>query len=133
MKQVSVELMNGEVVNGLLVHCDATMNMKIKDCIRTHSSGEVFWKGREAFIRAASVKSVQMDDRALAPQPRREAGRGRGESRGRGDGRGGRDGRGRGRGGELRGGRGRGGELRGGRGRVAAVGEKRRRDDTADS
>ena len=129
-KQVSVELVNGSVVNGLLVHCDATMNMRIKDCIRTHSTGDVFWKGREAFVRAASVKSVQMEERALVPvAPKRSGITGRGRGRGVSTAAASTQARGRGSTSASARGRGRGS----GRGRGANVGEKRRRDDTAAS
>ncbi|KAH9578811.1 LSM domain [Trypanosoma melophagium] len=64
-KVVSVELVGGETINGTVVRVDRSMNMLLKQCIRTGADGDAFWKSRESLVRGASVRNVRMDERAL--------------------------------------------------------------------
>ncbi|KEG14740.1 U6 snRNA-associated Sm-like protein LSm4 [Trypanosoma grayi] len=64
-KVISVELTGGETINGTVVRIDRSMNMLLKQCIRTGAEGDAFWKSRESLIRGASVRNVRMDERAL--------------------------------------------------------------------
>ncbi|KAK7199675.1 U6 snRNA-associated Sm-like protein LSm4p [Novymonas esmeraldas] len=77
-KEVSIELADGETVNGTVMRTDRAMNVVIKHCTRTGADGESFWKARECFIRGASVKNVRMTDGALVavsgPAKRKAAG-----------------------------------------------------------
>ncbi|CAG9580065.1 U6_snRNA-associated_Sm-like_protein_LSm4p [Leishmania major strain Friedlin] len=68
-KEVSIELADGETVNGTVMRTDRAMNVVIKQCTRTGADGESFWKSRECFIRGASVKNVRMTDSALVAVP----------------------------------------------------------------
>ncbi|KPI88959.1 U6 snRNA-associated Sm-like protein LSm4p [Leptomonas seymouri] len=68
-KEVSIELTDGETVNGIVMRTDRAMNVVIKQCTRTGASGEAFWKSRECFVRGASVKNVRMTESALAAPP----------------------------------------------------------------
>ncbi|AIO00964.1 U6 snRNA-associated Sm-like protein LSm4p [Leishmania panamensis] len=68
-KEVSIELSDGETVNGTVMRTDRAMNVVIKQCTRTGADGESFWKSRECFIRGASVKNVRMTDSALVSVP----------------------------------------------------------------
>ncbi|GET91405.1 U6 snRNA-associated Sm-like protein LSm4p [Leishmania tarentolae] len=68
-KEVSIELADGETVNGTVMRTDRAMNVVIKQCTRTGSDGESFWKSRECFVRGASVKNVRMTDSALVAVP----------------------------------------------------------------
>ncbi|CAD2216375.1 U6 snRNA-associated Sm-like protein LSm4 [Angomonas deanei] len=64
-KVVSIELRNGQVVNGTVVRSDRTMNMVLRDSIRTGADGNTFWRCRECFVRGASIKNIRMDASAL--------------------------------------------------------------------
>ncbi|KAG5470882.1 hypothetical protein CUR178_02188 [Leishmania enriettii] len=80
-KEVSIELVDGETVNGTVMRTDRAMNVVIKHCTRTGADGESFWKSRECFIRGASVKNVRMTDGALVTVPmssKRKAAAGKG-------------------------------------------------------
>lgn len=68
-KEVSIELANGETVNGVVMRTDRAMNIVVKQCTRTGADGEAFWKSRECFVRGASVKNVRMTESALAAPP----------------------------------------------------------------
>ncbi|CBZ29458.1 U6 snRNA-associated Sm-like protein LSm4p [Leishmania mexicana MHOM/GT/2001/U1103] len=68
-KEVSIELADGETVNGTVMRTDRAMNVVIKQCTRTGADGESFWKARECFVRGASVKNVRMTDSALVAAP----------------------------------------------------------------
>ncbi|EAN83470.1 putative U6 snRNA-associated Sm-like protein LSm4 [Trypanosoma cruzi] len=72
-KVVSVELANGETINGTVMRVDRLMNLLLKQCIRTGAEGDVFWKSRESLIRGASVRNVRMDERALVMPETRAA------------------------------------------------------------
>lgn len=101
-KDVSIELANGETVNGTVVRADAWMNIAIRNAIRTSADGAHFWRARECLVRGSGVVTVRMDPAVLLPpkhkrirggQKARSAsaadagtsrGRGRGTGRGRG-------------------------------------------------
>ncbi|KPA84576.1 U6 snRNA-associated Sm-like protein LSm4p [Leptomonas pyrrhocoris] len=68
-KEVSIELADGETVNGIVMRTDRAMNIVIKQCTRTGASGDAFWKARECFVRGASVKNVRLTDSALTALP----------------------------------------------------------------
>ncbi|KAG5496132.1 hypothetical protein JKF63_02433 [Porcisia hertigi] len=68
-KDVSIELADGETVNGTVMRTDRAMNVVIKQCTRTNADGKSFWKSRECFVRGASVKNVRMTDSALVAVP----------------------------------------------------------------
>ena len=136
-KAVSIELLNGEVVKGVLAKSDNTMNVVLRtNVVRTAADGAHFWSAREVLIRGSSISTVRMDPAALAPPKKKSVvaasaqqakGRGRGGGRGAGRGRGeGQGGRGRGEGGRGESGRGRGGR---GRGRGGDAGRKRPREE----
>ncbi|RNF02079.1 U6 snRNA-associated Sm-like protein LSm4 [Trypanosoma conorhini] len=72
-KVVSVELANGETINGTVMKVDRSMNLVLKQCIRTGAAGDVFWRSREALIRGASVRNLRMDERALVMPESRTA------------------------------------------------------------
>ena len=133
----SIELLNGEVVNGVVVRCDGMMNMVMRDAIRTSATGDRFWRASQVFVRGASVAAVRLHHAVLEQQPTQRGGRGRsGRGRGGRPQRGGRgseaqsDRRGRGRSAGTRGG-GRGNPRGRGRGRPPTVptGVKRRREE----
>jgi U6 snRNA-associated Sm-like protein LSm4 len=68
-KEVSIELADGETINGVVMRTDRAMNVVVKQCTRTGADGEVFWKARECFVRGASVKNVRMTESALTAPP----------------------------------------------------------------
>ncbi|RNF05634.1 U6 snRNA-associated Sm-like protein LSm4 [Trypanosoma rangeli] len=72
-KVVSVELANGETINGTVMKVDRSMNLVLKQCVRTGAAGDVFWRSRESLIRGASVRKVRMDERALVVPEARTA------------------------------------------------------------
>lgn len=126
-KTVSIELTNGEFVNGTVARTDLTMNVVLRNAIRCATDGEHFWAAKETLVRGARIVGVRLD-----PDVLRVAERGRGAARGRGRGIAG-EARGRGRGstdtasrGRGRGGRGAG---RGSRGRGSKGTGKRPRED----
>lgn len=63
---VSVELDNGETVNGSVIRADRVMNLVLKSVIRTSADGKHFWQSREAFIRGASIRCLRLEERALS-------------------------------------------------------------------
>lgn len=64
---VSVELTNGETINGSVMRTDRAMNVVLKSVIRTSADGGRFWRCREMFIRGSSIKNIRMDAKALRP------------------------------------------------------------------
>lgn len=68
-KPVSLELCNGETINGVVMRTDRAMNVVLKQSIRTGADGETFWRARESFVRGASVRNVRMDESALKARP----------------------------------------------------------------
>lgn len=64
-QMVSIELRNGQTVNGSVMRSDRTMNVILKNTIRTSADGKQFYRSREVFIRGASVRNIRMEDRAL--------------------------------------------------------------------
>lgn len=62
---VSIELRNGETVNGSVMRSDRSMNIILKNTIRTSADGKQFFRSREAFIRGASVRNIRLEERAL--------------------------------------------------------------------
>lgn len=64
-KAVSIELTNGDTINGIVMRTDRAMNIVLKQCIRTGSDGSSFWKARESLVRGTSVRNIRMDSSAL--------------------------------------------------------------------
>lgn len=64
-QMVSIELRDGQTVNGSVMRSDRTMNIILKNAIRTSADGKQFYRSREVFIRGASVRNIRMEDRAL--------------------------------------------------------------------
>lgn len=62
---VSIELRNGETVNGCVMRSDRSMNIILKNTIRTSADGKQFYRCRESFIRGSSVRNIRMEERAL--------------------------------------------------------------------
>ena len=94
-----VELKNGETYSGVLVGCDARMNLQMRDSVCTCGDGSRFWRLTECFIRGNTLKYMRLPDEVvelakLAPaekkapadkagaRPRKAAGRGRGQVKG---------------------------------------------------
>jgi U6 snRNA-associated Sm-like protein LSm4 len=95
-----VELKNGETYSGVLVGCDARMNLQMRDSVCTSRDGSRFWRLTECFIRGNTLKYMRLPDEVvelakLAPaekkaaggkgegqRPRKAAGRGRGQVKG---------------------------------------------------
>ena len=115
-----MELKSGETWNGVLLKCDAWMNLILKDAVVTSRDGQRFHKAGEAYVRGNVVKSVRVPDASLESAAEHEARWAEGDgSRGRGRGRGGSRGRGRGGGSSGRGRGGRGGQRGNSRGGAA--------------
>lgn len=64
-KAVSIELTDGETINGTVMRTDRSMNIVLKQCIRTDATGEHFWKARETLVRGAGIKNVRMCESVL--------------------------------------------------------------------
>ncbi|CCW70573.1 unnamed protein product [Phytomonas sp. Hart1] len=64
-KPVSIELFTGETFNGTVMRTDRTMNVVLKQCIRTSANGDAFWRSRECLVRGASIRNIRMDDSVL--------------------------------------------------------------------
>jgi LSM domain len=57
-----VELKNGETYNGHLFDLDYSMNLNLRDVIRTSKDGDVFWSVPELFVRGNTIKYVRVPD-----------------------------------------------------------------------
>lgn len=62
---MSIELDNGETINGTVMRTDRTMNVVLKTAIRTSADGKSFYQARECLVRGASIRQMRISPTAL--------------------------------------------------------------------
>ncbi|ODV63407.1 U6 snRNA complex subunit LSM4 [Ascoidea rubescens DSM 1968] len=62
---ISVELKNGETLNGHLVNCDSWMNLTLKDVIQTSANADLFLKIEQIYIRGSHIKYLRLPNEIM--------------------------------------------------------------------
>ncbi|KAK4193715.1 hypothetical protein QBC35DRAFT_371424, partial [Podospora australis] len=97
---ISVELKNGETLNGHLVLCDTWMNLTLREVVQTSPEGDKFVRLPEAYVKGNNIKYLRVPDEII-DNVKEQQQSGGGYRGGRGGGNGGRGGGDRGRGGRA--------------------------------
>ncbi|KAK4337418.1 hypothetical protein RND71_043875 [Anisodus tanguticus] len=65
VRDMLVELKNGETYNGHLVSCDSWMNVNLREVICTSRDGDKFWRMNECYIKGSMIKYLRIPDEVI--------------------------------------------------------------------
>ena len=64
-RKISVQIKNGDNINGILDNIDNFMNLKIKNITYSDKTGKNFFQAKEIYIRGNSISSIIFEEDLL--------------------------------------------------------------------
>ena len=64
-RKISVQIKNGDNINGILDNIDNFMNLKIKNITYSDKAGKNFFQAKEIYIRGNSISSINFEEDLL--------------------------------------------------------------------
>jgi U6 snRNA-associated Sm-like protein LSm4 len=64
-RKISVQIKNGDNINGILENIDNFMNLKIKNITYSDKTGKNFFQAEEIYIRGNSISSINFEEDLL--------------------------------------------------------------------